>query len=576
MAHVTIPNSARATNADHFSGIWKLAQGLIKAGYIYKASSDGSAKDTTGAITASKWGAPAAVGGQTGAVASITTKLGDDVTLTGVTGLVAPTASNQGGSEGRFLTISGAASAGNNGTFQIVEVLSATSCRVRNASAVASDANNGAITWTEKDPLGIAYVVGSYGQGSWIVLQGASMLKVPFTVAPVGAFLRGENVTQTTTGAQGEVVGVTFDPGTGAGYLVIAPRLSGSGAARRGWNQDSTATYVITGGTSAATVNPNGTIIEYVQQTVIEKDNGAGTHLTSGAIYHQCIDVVGETASAFSTLAGAAGCTATIQPGGGGTGNAFPATGSWVPHGSATSQTGTVWWRTNFSGAGTFGNFQILIANCIERTSVSADGSFVWSEGQNSSALTVRSNGGFAFQRLDNSEDGDVNPYVWFTATSTVTYGSRSRTAETGVVDNEVMWRAGNMLHTARGSFTGWRRRGLSSEAFMDPIGAVLGTGAANSAYAPILQFGAPTTDPEKVATAAAGTLVTEPIWVVGVVQNAKCRKGTLRWMRMADGNTSLDTYDTKKWLILDTFSTSNFDISLLLGPWDQSTTPVQ
>lgn len=49
-----------------------------------------------------------------------------------------------------FLTISGADSVGNNGTFQITEVLSSTSVTVTNASGVAFDANNGSIVWVER------------------------------------------------------------------------------------------------------------------------------------------------------------------------------------------------------------------------------------------------------------------------------------------------------------------------------------------------------------------------------------------------------------------------------------------
>lgn len=63
--------------------------------------------------------------------------------LTGLTGLTVSAV-------GHYLTITGAASAANNGTWQIVNFISATSCDVVNASAVIPDASNGAIAWTEK------------------------------------------------------------------------------------------------------------------------------------------------------------------------------------------------------------------------------------------------------------------------------------------------------------------------------------------------------------------------------------------------------------------------------------------
>jgi len=89
------------------------------------------------------YGAP--LSGQTGAVANITVFSAGESTLTGLTGMTAS-------SRGRFLTVSGAASGGNNGTFEISEFISATSVKVGNASGVAPDANNGAITWTERGP----------------------------------------------------------------------------------------------------------------------------------------------------------------------------------------------------------------------------------------------------------------------------------------------------------------------------------------------------------------------------------------------------------------------------------------
>jgi hypothetical protein len=93
-------------------------------------------------------GLGAALSGQTGATASITTFSGGLVTLTGLTGMTTQ-------SVGQFLTISGAASAGNNGTFLIAAYVSATSVSVANASGVASDANSGSISWTERQPYSL-------------------------------------------------------------------------------------------------------------------------------------------------------------------------------------------------------------------------------------------------------------------------------------------------------------------------------------------------------------------------------------------------------------------------------------
>lgn len=87
-----------------------------------------------------------AISGQTGTAANITTVTSGIATVTGLTGM------SSTNSVGRFLTISGAASGGNNGTFLITAYISATSVSISNPSAVASDANNGSIVWTERQP----------------------------------------------------------------------------------------------------------------------------------------------------------------------------------------------------------------------------------------------------------------------------------------------------------------------------------------------------------------------------------------------------------------------------------------
>lgn len=89
------------------------------------------------------------VTGQTGAVASIVAGApAGQMRLTGVTGFTAE-------SVHRFLTVSGAASGGNNGTFLIVTQSGGTQVDVVNGAAVIPDANNGAISWVEREPYSI-------------------------------------------------------------------------------------------------------------------------------------------------------------------------------------------------------------------------------------------------------------------------------------------------------------------------------------------------------------------------------------------------------------------------------------
>lgn len=87
--------------------------------------------------------------GQTGAALTVASVGGSGVagvvsgfaTLTGLAGMTAANIQD-------YITITGAASGANNGTFQIVDVLSASSIIIANTAAVSPDVNDGAIAWS--------------------------------------------------------------------------------------------------------------------------------------------------------------------------------------------------------------------------------------------------------------------------------------------------------------------------------------------------------------------------------------------------------------------------------------------
>lgn len=117
-----------------------LDQALDIAGSIIQSSSMTLADEPNGL------GVP--LSGQTGATASIASISGSDVTITGLTGMTA-------GSVGHFITISGAATSANNGTFLIDSFISSSSVTYVNSSGVAPDTNNGAISWIEREPYSL-------------------------------------------------------------------------------------------------------------------------------------------------------------------------------------------------------------------------------------------------------------------------------------------------------------------------------------------------------------------------------------------------------------------------------------
>lgn len=87
------------------------------------------------------------ISGQSGSSANI---LGSapDMIITGLSGMTEA-------SSCKYLTLSGSNSLNNNGTFLITEVLSSTSVIVENPFGISIDANNGSISWVERNPYSL-------------------------------------------------------------------------------------------------------------------------------------------------------------------------------------------------------------------------------------------------------------------------------------------------------------------------------------------------------------------------------------------------------------------------------------
>ncbi len=214
-------------------------------------------------------GAAVALGGQTGSVASITTLVSGELTLTGLTGMTAD-------SVGDVLSVSGAASGGNNGTFTIVEYISATSVKIRNPSGVAADANNGSIGWAEKLPSivgalntfagGVIATAAQLGPSTadWVFLLFSAVTPTTLPVAPYASPAGFDSASQ-----------VRIDLGTAEttlGFVALDEALGTVGAINK------PATLL---GTNAATFN----IIAGVNDTLSVRVNGLDylVTLTAGA-----------------------------------------------------------------------------------------------------------------------------------------------------------------------------------------------------------------------------------------------------------------------------------------------------
>jgi hypothetical protein len=270
-------------------------------------STNGNTDGNNGRILWKEMDSSAYVEGQNGSVANITTVTGGRVvTVTGLTGMT-PLSTN------RYLTITGASSSANNGTFKILSFISSSSVTIINSAGVASDANNGSIAWKEMDPLLENYLL--LQQSSWLCMQGPSTLKIPITSASTGTFLKGENITQTTSGAQAEIIGYVFDAVAAAGYLVAMPRVHGTGGGALGWD-----TNLITGDISGATVTPSANPLEFTREVVFWASQSTNT-ANAMNMWMQVVDgytTGSENSSRFSVLANSAGCSSGLPPGAGG------------------------------------------------------------------------------------------------------------------------------------------------------------------------------------------------------------------------------------------------------------------
>jgi len=654
MAHQQAQNYVLSASNNKLNALWKLTRVMKAAGWRYKASSDGTTKESAGNPNNDKWGGGGTVQGPTTVAFTIgspnSTASGGRSTISGLAAMATT-------SVGHFLKITGATNGANNGTWLITQFISATSVQIENPAAVA-ETTPGTATYTELSALTDTFP--ALGGGSWWNCQGPSTLKVPIgTAVPTGTFIKGEDVSQSVTGCHGEVIGVYTDTING-GYLVICPRVSGSGSGPRGWNPSGT----ITGATSGATVTVTATVLEYIREIVFWDNTSLLGH-----IYYQCIESVTEgattvTTGRFSTMAALASCTATVCPGGAATINStMVATGTtppavsisgtapftnvdkieiditlggargtalfqWKLNGvvqatgvvtAATNVLGTTGLTANFpvgtynadnvytktndptangwptagtmvvlgaggpglastasidllnnsQGVGT-GKAQIMVANAIEDSLISADGSLTLPVGVQPIGATQYE--GWGFQRLDDVEDGELEPYIWAAPNTAVNGYNRNRSGRgNGGVASSVADGFGgtNMVLTASTAFYGFRRRGLGgNESFQEYFGNCVGLLGGSTA----MQVNTGTRD--TVACSVAAVSVRDPIWVVSynVTQGplTKSRKGSLRWWFCIMGNASNDTYDTKRWVQL-----SSTAPAVVAGPADQTTTPV-
>lgn len=399
-------------------------------------------------------------------------------------------------------------------------------------------------------PLTETYPTGLDSVAAWWVGQGPSVLKLEMTSAPTGTFIRGEPVTQATSGATGEFLGYDFD--SGSGHAVILPRTGT-------WD----GSHTVTGGFSAATFTPTA-LKTFVCEVMFFKT----TNTTSGIACYQRVDASAESSSRFSAIAGsAAGCTATVAPGAGGTGNSFPTAGSFAFKGDIATPTHALWFNISIN----MGKAQIVVANATPGSGASADGSWLCGIGNPTSSAT-------AFEplmmcRCDDGEPADLDPFVTIALTGTAANNANVRTNAAAFGSTWAATSLTGIANNGSAHIKGWRRRGFASN---DAFVAFKAVG--EQAYGDnVPMSGDAYATPQTIACSYKAS-PPRRLWKLSfesAVNTTKMAKGSPRWIRMVQGGATFDTLDSKTRMLITT-GASGGQGSMVHGLFDGSTSPVQ
>jgi hypothetical protein len=417
-----------------------------------------------------------------------------------------------------------------------------------NGAAKTAAGTNGNDSWgNNANPLLDTYPAFD-AAAAWIVLQGPTTVKLLLSGAPSGDFLRGEQVTQPATGATGEILGTVWDAPTASGWAVVLPRtgtFNGIG--------------VVVGQISGYSFTPSS-VKTFVREMVFFK-NSANT--TTGTNYYICADQTAESAQLFSVLATSAGATATIAPGAGGTGNGFPALGI-TNRGTGGAVTHTNWFGTISSAWQS--HAMVGAVNASPSAGVSADGSFYLYIAYTS---PVGAYTGFMFTRCDDSEPGDVDPYIfWWNNGNAVASWVRTSATSFSSSQNE-SW--ANVVSVSFASFKGYVARDcpvVSRDVATYYFGVYRNT---SGAFFPIFNVGQPF--PHSVQNHPNAVPPQPRDSFLLVTSSVRNTKGTTRWMQYASSGNYRDTLDGKKWLCVFPYGNA-LNPAVYIGPLDGSTTP--
>jgi hypothetical protein len=177
-----------------------------------------------------------------------------------------------------------------------------------------------------------------------------------------------------------------------------------------------------------------------------------------------------------------------------------------------------------------------------------------------------------SYDRMDNQEDGDLDPYLHICAWNGTQNGAPNRITQTGGAGSSTdnmntaqLWLNNSNEHPAQG----FRRRGLPNETY-NYFSFAIQYDFAAATYPLTANSG----NPDQVATTVSTVYVREAPWFYVTPYTAqlsagRMRKGQPRWIHMIQGGTVNATLDSLQW-----FVGSSTAVMLVVGPWDGATTP--
>lgn len=402
-------------------------------------------------------------------------------------------------------------------------------------------------------PLADAYPSAFSGRVTWIVQSGTTMAThsisaVP-TVGPGGSnFIRGEPVVQATSGATGIFLGYSVASGTG---WVVLDLCTGT----------FDATHTVTGQISGATYTPSA-VAFWDEEWLFAKTS----NLTQGLIARGIFNRATESAQKFSTLATSIGCTATVPPGMGGTGNAFPALGYMVRGTSAPSYVN--WFGISASLVQPYA--QLISGNLTPAANTPIDATWFCGVGNPNNGAT-----GFEWVghfRCDDQEPGDLDPHATYSTSTTLNNNASVRTDAT--VTNSPMSSATPQTQLGSGiaaSWRGWLRRGFASG---DSFCSYAPTFGCDSSGVQLQGF--VTGSPARIACtfASPAELAPEELQLHAQQPFTKQYKGRPRWLQLQQGLTTFQASPDKTYKAISTQTAT--PSGLMIGLCDGSTTWLQ